>query len=139
MVIGFTGTRAGMTQAQKDIVKYELKLFRPDAVAHGDCIGADADFDAICKELGILRYAFPGNLDAQRAHTDAIQFQMPKPPLERNDDIIAYSQRMFACPKGMVEELRSGTWATIRHAKKASKMTYVFYPDGSWKTSNEVG
>jgi len=131
--IGFTGTRAGMNQAQKILITTYLKEHRPDAVAHGDCIGADKDFDDICADMSILRYAFPGDIPSMRANTGAIQFQMPKPPLERNKDIVHYSDEMLACPKEMHEVLRSGTWATIRAARRAGKRVHIFYRDGTAK------
>jgi len=131
MITGFTGTRAGMNQAQKDLVKVFLEMHKPEAVIHGDCIGADKDFDDICAGLGIMRYCCPCNLTAQRAFTDAIEWQPPKPPLERNHDIVDASNELFACPKEMREVLRSGTWATIRYARRMEKTTYVFYRDGS--------
>lgn len=131
MITGFTGTRAGMNQKQKDLVKVFLKMHVPEAVAHGDCEGADEDFDDICARLGIVRYCFPSNMSEKRAFTDAIPFQIPKPPLERNHDIVDYSDELFACPKEMHEIRRSGTWATIRYARKVGKRLYIFYRDGS--------
>ena len=38
-----------MTAAQRAAVR-ELLEESPDTGCYGDCIGADADFDAICKE-----------------------------------------------------------------------------------------
>ena len=131
MITGFTGTRAGMNQAQKDLVKVFLEMHRPDSVLHGDCVGADADFDDICAGLGIVRYCLPSDLTAQRAFTDAIPLRSPMPPLERNHLIVRGSNELFACPKEMREVLRSGTWATIRYARRLVKTTYIFYPDGS--------
>lgn len=39
--LGFTGTRRGMTDAQKTRVAQESAPFAE--VHHGDCVGADAD------------------------------------------------------------------------------------------------
>lgn len=42
-----------------------------------------------------------------------------KPYLQRNLDIIKNSSILIACPVNKnKEELRSGTWSTIRRAKK---------------------
>lgn len=131
MIIGFTGTRAGMTSLQKDLVRTFLKMHDPTAVIHGDCVGADADFDVICAELGIVRYCYPCTITSQRAFTRAITKQSAKPPLERNHDIVDNSDELFACPKEMREILRSGTWATVRYAEKIGKTVYTFYSDGS--------
>jgi len=131
MITGFTGTRAGMNQKQKDLVKVFLEMHTPSAVIHGDCVGADKDFDDICAGLGIVRYCCPSDLTTQRAFTDAVLLQPPKPPLERNHDIVDGVDELFACPKEMNEVKRSGTWATVRYAQRQGKTIYIFYPDGS--------
>ena len=131
MITGFTGTRAGMNQAQKDLVRVFLEMHKPTAVIHGDCVGADKDFDDICAGLGIVRYCCPCNLTAQRAFTDAVVLQDPIHPLERNWDIARRSDELFACPKEMRMVMRSGTWATIRYARRVGKTVYIFYRDGS--------
>ena len=47
---GFTGTRAGMTNAQKVLVRSCLKLGKPAIVRHGGAHGADTEFHAIWRE-----------------------------------------------------------------------------------------
>lgn len=131
MITGFTGTQDGMNQKQKDLTRVFLEMHAPAAVIHGDCVGADKDFDDICAELVITRYCCPSDITAKRAFTDAIPLQEPKPPLERNHDIVDRSDELFACPKETHEVLRSGTWATIRYAQKMGKPVYIFYPYGS--------
>jgi len=51
--------------------------------------------------------------------------------LARNHFIVAYSEELVAAPKSNKEELRSGTWATIRYARKRKRMVTIIYPDGS--------
>lgn len=54
--------------------------------------------------------------------------------LDRNHDIVDCSDILITCPKEDVEQLRSGTWATIRYAKKSNKKTIIIYPSGIyWK------
>jgi hypothetical protein len=49
-----------------------------------------------------------------------------KPYLERNLNIIKYSFVLIACPIDKnKEEFRSGTWSTIRQAKKLNKLIYI--------------
>lgn len=55
----------------------------------------------------------------------------PRPPLERNRDVVDASDVLLACPGGMAEEQRSGTWATIRYARKAGKPVVIVWPDGT--------
>jgi len=134
LIISFTGTREGMTVAQKQLVAYLLTKFKTISyVKHGDCLGADADFDAIATELKLSRHIFPANIPAMRAYCDsrgAFLAKYPLPPLERNKLIIAGSNYLIACPKGP-EQLRSGTWSTIRAAHKLNLKTSTIYPDGT--------
>lgn len=50
--------------------------------------------------------------------------------MQRNDAIIAACTLLLACPSGFESEIRSGTWATIRHAGKAGRTTLIVWPDG---------
>jgi len=52
-----------------------------------------------------------------------------EPYLLRNHRIVDAVARMVACPKGE-EELRSGTWATVRYARKCGKPVTIIWPDG---------
>ena len=38
---------------------------------------------------------------------------------------------LIACPASADEELRSGTWATIRYARRKLKRIYLILPDGT--------
>ena len=49
MIVAFTGTRHALTPAQQRSLEQQLTLFSPDEVHHGDCIGADAAFDSMCR------------------------------------------------------------------------------------------
>jgi len=129
MIIEFTGTRKGMTQIQKTMVKSLIKKTKGTEFHHGDCVGSDADFHNIVNSLGnVIKH--PCNLDNQRAHTTGGDELEIKAPLDRNRDIVNVSDIMIACPGGLSEEQRSGTWATIRYAKKIGKKIYIVWPNG---------
>jgi arginase family enzyme len=49
--------------------------------------------------------------------------------LERNEDIVRDTDFLIACPEGS-EVMRSGTWATVRYARKKGRTIVVFWPDG---------
>jgi hypothetical protein len=51
-----------------------------------------------------------------------------KHPLERNHDIVDQTDFMIAAPFTESEVLRSGTWSTIRYARKQGKEVYIFTP-----------
>lgn len=53
-----------------------------------------------------------------------------KPPLVRNHDIVDSTELLIACPKEQVEVLRSGTWATIRYARKKEITVWLIDPEG---------
>jgi hypothetical protein len=54
-----------------------------------------------------------------------------KPYLVRNHEIVDDSQVLIAAPKEFTEQLRSGTWATIRYARKIGRTVRIVFPDGS--------
>lgn len=136
-MIGFTGTQNGMTQKQVfEVIDYlsdALKAHRDVEVIHGDCIGADFQFDQMAIELGIGRNICPSFISEKRNYsekTGALVACNPTHPLVRNEFIVAQASVMLATPKEDSEVLRSGTWATIRHARKtlAPDKLIIFYP-----------
>lgn len=130
--IGFTGTREGMTEAQKATVAQLIVDLDPKQARHGDCVGADADFHALVRELTSARVIIhPSNSDTLRAGCVGDQILDEKPPLARNRDIVDNSTLMIATPNTAEEKLRSGTWSTIRYTRKCGKILYVVAPDGS--------
>ena len=135
-VIGFTGTRSGMTPEQKVTVTRLLANVPIGSTGvHGDCIGADADFDAICTELNIKTSCRPCTFDNMRAHTGAEQIAPPKPPMQRNRDIVAdvtQDGALLACPPNYERLAKgSGTWATIGFGVRARKQVIIIFPDGT--------
>lgn len=132
--IGFTGTQSGGTPVQMmTVYRLVLELEATDA-SHGDCIGADDQFDQIAMELGLRKHIRPSTLIGKRAHClvrDGDVLHDPKPPLERNHDIVDSVCAMIAAPKEMTETLRSGTSATVRYARKQRKPSYIVWPDGT--------
>jgi len=53
-----------------------------------------------------------------------------KPYLARNQDIVDETEVLIAVPAQKKEIVRSGTWATIRRARKAGRLIYFIFPDG---------
>jgi hypothetical protein len=134
--VGFTGTRTGMTSAQKREVARLLDEFNTGEELighHGDCIGADATFHALLRITSTDVYIvghIPDN-DKQRAFCKVDSTRPPRPYLKRNEDIVDDADVMIATPKGFVEEKRgSGTWAAIRYAIRTGTLLYIVYPDG---------
>lgn len=133
-MFGFTGTRSGMTPDQAKTIRGILVENEVMIVNHGDCVGADAQFDDIARSLGIVRRLYPSNLESMRAHCEsrgASLVTYPAPPLVRNEWILRASEALIAAPKEYHEQLRSGTWSTIRKASKMRLRVLLVYPNGS--------
>ena len=131
MIVGFTGTRDGLDYRQR--FRLHQLLYEELEVAeahHGNCLGGDSVF----AELVYPRFrtvAHPCNIPGlQLTRTTAHVYLPVKPPLDRNRDIVDACDILVACPKGP-EERRSGTWATIRYARKAGKPIRLVWPDGT--------
>jgi len=130
MIIGFTGTQKQMTLEQFDALYCEIEKLDVTEGHHGDCVGADFTFHAICVEENIPVVIHPPLNESKRAFCEAETILEQKDYIVRNHDIVDASDVVFACPPTMTEVLRSGTWATWRYAKKTGKMTYLILPTG---------
>ena len=128
MIIGFTGTRTGITisQTRQIIDLLDDKTLNIVEVHHGDCKGADADFHNLCLLRNIKIVIHPPIYPKERAFCKSDFIMPPLQYLDRNVEIVNSCDILIACPKNEQEELRSGTWATIRYAKKINKKTLIF-------------
>lgn len=135
MKIGFTGTREGMSEAQRRTV-YDLLLRLPVTEAHhGDCVGADAQFhDVLLGGFGLSNVPIilhPPDVPTLRAFSLCVnEVRAPKPFLDRNRDIVDECDLLIAAPRHDAEEMRSGTWATVRYARQTGKPIRIVYADG---------
>jgi predicted Rossmann fold nucleotide-binding protein DprA/Smf involved in DNA uptake len=134
MNIGFTGTRKGLTDYQKAHLESlfwvwsrleaaEIKLH------HGGCVGADEQAHYLAIKYGMTSVChWPTDrkfvaLITPHEHREA------QPYLIRNHNIVDESDFLLACPKQMVEIRRSGTWATVRYARRVNKQLMVIPPE----------
>lgn len=134
MIIGFTGTRHGLTELQETAMRALLAgLTRKETVVahHGDCIGADAAFDRACVDFHIERIVHPPTDDRLRAYCQGEIILTPRAYLQRNRDIVDATNFLIAVPDSHTEHLRSGTWSTIRYAVRARKHHTIVFPCGS--------
>jgi hypothetical protein len=134
--LSFTGTQTGMTNHQKITVVYLISQLEKniESYHHGSCIGADAEFHEILEKAGYwdLIEIHPCDLKSKQAKCKAPIVHKVKPPLDRNKDIVNASDILIATPKEFNEVLRSGTWATIRYAKKLGKVVFLVLPNGKY-------
>lgn len=130
--VGTTGTQRGGTVEQ--LVSARMILQRAFAAGyhklrHGDCIGWDEEIHAIALEIGFDVIIHPPDNDSKRAFCTGAKLVLPpKPYLERNHDIVDASVALIAGPGERLEQLRSGTWATIRYARTKYKKIYYVLP-----------
>jgi hypothetical protein len=124
--VGFTGTRQGMSDHQKRMLRKAMEAAYVDGIEnclhHGDCKGADAEAHAIAVELGWDIIIHPPVKRIMRAYCgDGAIILPPMDYLARDEEIVRVSNFIFAAPKSDTEERRSGTWYTVRHARKLGK------------------
>lgn len=137
-VIGFTGTQDGMTKEQRTRVKQMVDRMKPKDAHHGDCIGADEQFHNIAQG-GMMSNVIihPPNNPSKRAYCSwAYQIRAEKPYLERNKDIVNECDYLIAAPKEKEEQQRSGTWSTIRYARKVKRNHTIVFHDGTMQSVN---
>jgi hypothetical protein len=136
--LGFTGTQHGMTPEQAAALVLVIDKLQPSRARHGDCIGADAEFHLACWTREVPIYLHPPDNPVKRAWCPHASWSAePRPYMDRNRDIVHGSTWMVATPKGMVEELRSGTWSTIRYARRLKAPILIIFPDGTLGASRQ--
>jgi hypothetical protein len=143
MRLGVTGTRHGITNQQLLRLQDLIISSAATELHHGDCQGADAvaHFTVLNSRAGRLVSGFPRidlivhppDRDAWRAFCQGYDFiRDPLPYLARDDALVNESDLLIAAPRTTVEETRSGTWATVRRARKQYLPIIIVSPDGSW-------
>lgn len=117
MNVGFTGTRKGMSEAQSAQLRYLLALFkhadhaigRRPVLHHGGCAGADMEASELALGAGY----------EEREHMPYAQ--EAKYLLARDREIVKACDVLVAAPHTDAEQVRSGTWYTVRQARRAGK------------------
>lgn len=148
MNIGFTGTRQGMTDDQLErfsiLIHESLGDYAKDGLIlyHGMCKGADEQaHNNFCLCLNWAAIGFPSTVPNTTMERKIIldegtpnawdgfaRVYEPQDPLERNKLIVEHCDVLIAAPKLRQEERRSGTWSTIRYARKLKKPVYIIWP-----------
>ena len=131
MIIGFTGTRIGMTKLQQSKV---MKLIvGADEAHHGDCIGADEQFHLLCFTADVPVVLHPPEDEKLRAFCPgAKRIEPPRPYLMRDRIIVDMCDLLVAAPKEDEEPepgRGQGTWSTVRYARRSGKLFRVVWPE----------
>lgn len=133
--VGFSGTRVGMNDVQKRLVGGTYDILGIKKVHHGDCVGADEDMHNITRKKEGYIILHPPTNPRFRAYCDYDEIRPELPYLERNDQIVYESKTLIATPRELIEQRRSGTWYTIRQARKRINIVkgyglIIVYPNG---------
>ena len=139
-IVGFTGTRLMPSIKQTLWLGNHLKDVTGE-LHHGACIGADAVAHQCALNAGLRivvhpptkrdRIAYPCIAIHRPPHD--VTVLDPLPYLERNRAIVDASTRLIALPE-CAEQIRSGTWSTVRYAISAGTPVTICYPDGRTET-----
>src|SRR5262245_22040900 len=110
-----------MTASQRQALRDLLASYPCATLHHGDAIGADAEAHDIAVALGCGIAIHPPAIGKQRAFKLAADIRAPKSYLNRNKDIVREATLLVAAPAEPIEQLRSGTWSTVRYARKVRR------------------
>lgn len=134
MIVAFTGTRAGLQPEQHNTLDRYFESLPDDTVLlHGGCVGADADAHESWLLLEREMEIFPQSKQPILVAPNLIGARRHKPchdPLERNREMVQRATHLVACPAGP-EIMRSGTWSTVRYARRLSLPITIIWPNGS--------
>ena len=137
--VGITGTRYGMSNKQKDRLQQFLKEKQILEIHHGKCIGADeqAHTLALDKTANIPKIIIHPPVDKRleaKIQTNCDELEgieiielEPKEYILRNHDIVDSVDVLVATPKTKYESVRSGTWSTVRYARKKGIIVIILY------------
>lgn len=140
MIVGFTGTRDGLKPKQRDTLAALLLGYgrteshdgRMHQFHHGDCLGADFEAHVLAR-LTKKFYIVGHPPDNPKSRAWCVCDTL-KPTFEykvRNKNIVRVADLLVACPKQDYEEVRSGTWQTIRYARSTKKPVVFVWPSGA--------
>jgi hypothetical protein len=129
MIVGFTGSRHGMSAEQFDSFVSLIATLDITEFHHGDCIGADAEaHGAVVRRFPKAKIVLHPPRDPILRAFKKGTILPAKDYLERNKDIVDACELLIAVPLEISEATRSGTWSTVRYAKRMAKPIHLLYP-----------
>lgn len=140
--LGFTGTRWGMGDLRVPIVSYLIEKLNPAVAHHGLCKGSDTEFHHLVRKVTNARIVgHPPIRKGTYVYSECDEYWEDKEYIDRDKDIVDESDILIATPNTVQEVLRSGTWTTVRYARKRMKVAsakckkiYIVTPDGKVAT-----
>lgn len=118
MILGVTGSRSFKWDERRTSKLYDFMVeSQVKELHHGCCTGWDAQAHFIAEQLSIKTVLHPPQDTKLVEVLRGDVVLPPKPYLDRNKDIVSAVDFLIAAPDGP-ERQRSGTWSTVRYAKK---------------------
>lgn len=127
MKVGFTGTREGMNQQQKEEFALHFNTLGATEFHHGDCNGADAQAHEIVRLCfpNVKIVIHPPLRNYMRAYCKGDLLMPQLDYLPRDEKIVDSTEYLIAAPLRDYEEKRSGTWYTVRYARGKNKKHHI--------------
>lgn len=141
MIVGFTSTRRGLTGAQALRLIGVFRELQPVGFHHGCCVGGDEEASRLVRKYHpacrIIAHP-PANAVLLSRDYEADEIRTPREYLARNGDIVVICNVLVACPAELHEQVRSGTWSTVRRARRAGKPIRIVLPDGAVRSEGDA-
>lgn len=130
--VGFTGRRTTPTPEQLVQLARELQKYRGARFSHGDCCGGDEAAHFMAMDLHYVVHVWPPRINTHRAFTTGHFIHAPQDYAVRNQSIVMMSDLLIALPPGPEADWpRSGTWQTVRKARRKGIPITIIYDDGT--------
>lgn len=134
MILGFTGTRNGLSNAQIGWLVDVFSKNKFEALHHGACVGADAWIHQHALENNVPVIVHPPTnqrlLDTKSLVPHRlVTVRAPEPYLVRNRAIVAACDGLVAMPSEP-ETQTGGTWFTVHRAEFVLKPVIIVHRDG---------
>lgn len=102
-----------------------------DHYHHGVGVGFDEQSHRVAKEMGLWVVGHPPVRTSKMADLpDMDEVWDPMPYLDRDRQIVLQSDVVVACPREREEQVRSGTWAAVREARRLRRPLVLIFPTG---------
>lgn len=139
--IGVTGTRKGLTPQQQGQARTTLHSLRNRYFYfhQGCCVGADEELTLMALTFQYEVIGHPSEIKSFRsqiAWNASDELMTPTAYEVRNQNIVDHAEILIACPLEAQEDRRSGTWQTVRFARKLTKAIIIIYPNGNTEMEN---
>lgn len=135
-MIGITATRQPVSTIQAAMLGARLERAQTlgaTELVHGDCVGGDALAHSIAMLLGYVVHVRPPSNERYRAFAVGHHNYEPAEYMTRNRLIVGHCTELIALPMHLEsadESRRSGTWATVRMARRLARPITLVWPDG---------